>query len=207
MKIFELEPLTEKQEEVYNFLKSEIREKGFPPSIREIGKAVSLRSTSSVHAHLSNLEAKGYIAREAGKKRNIEILEKNFYNFDSRTIPVPIIGKVTAGTPILAEENIEDEFLIPLELVTGKEVYLLRVFGDSMKDKGILDGDLVLVNKQNTANDADIVVARIDNEVTVKSFFKEKNAVRLQPANDDFEPIYSQDVEVVGLIIGLFRMY
>jgi repressor LexA len=197
--------LSDKQKLVYDFLKEEIRSKGYPPAIREICLAVKLNSTSTVHAHLETLERKGYIRRSRSKNRCIEILEPDFYDTHSKYIPVPVLGKVTAGAPILAMENIEDSFPIPVDYVGSDTVFMLRVQGDSMTNAGIFHRDLILVRQQETANNGDIVVAMLEDSVTVKKYYSESNYIRLEPANDAFEPIFSRDVRVLGKVIGLYR--
>ena len=208
MSVANKKKLTVKQKKVYDFIKKEIREKGFPPSIREICTALGLSSTSSVHSHLSVLEAKGLIRRAPYKNRTIEILEADFYDNGDDVVNVPIVGKVTAGEPILAFENIEDSFPVPADFVYGKnETFMLRISGNSMIEKGIFHNDLVLVSKQPTAENGDIVVALIDDSATVKSFFKDEGHIRLQPANPDYAPIIADNVEIVGKVVGLFRKY
>lgn len=202
------EDLSNKQIEILNFIKNEIQIKGYPPAVREICKAVGLRSTSTVHGHLSKIEEKGYIRRDATKPRAIEILDKdnNCINFPRKEIvEVPIIGKVTAGIPILAVENIEDTFPVPLNFVGNYDVFMLSVQGESMINAGILDDDYVLVKQQNTAENGDIVVALLGDEATVKRFYKEKNCIRLQPENDYMEPIICTNVIILGKVIGVFR--
>lgn len=203
-----LEDLTQKQIEILLYIKSEVQRQGYPPAVREICKGVNLKSTSTVHGHLEKLEAKGYIRKDPTKPRAIEILDRNdgFLLASKKTIDVPIVGKVTAGAPILAVENIEDTYPIPLELVEGHDVFMLKVQGESMIEAGILDGDLVLVREQSSASDGDIVVALLDDEeATIKRFFKEKDSIRLQPENQFMTPIYSKNVSVLGKVIGLFR--
>lgn len=199
--------ITEKQQIIYEFIKSEIRANGFPPSVREICKAVCINSTSTVHAQLEILEKKGYIKRSPSKNRSIEILEEDFYNAEREYINVPIVGKVSAGVPILAVENIEDHFPIPLEYVHDDDVFMLKIEGDSMIGAGILNRDLVLVRQQRTANNGDIVVALIDDSATVKTFYKEDDYFRLQPENTKYKPIFCTDISIVGKVIGLFRKF
>lgn len=201
-----LTDLTQRQAEILKFIKKEIRQKGYPPSVREIGDAVGLMSSSTVHGHLQTLEDKGYIRRDPTKPRAIEILDSSSNpDNNKKVVHVPIVGRVTAGQPILAVENIEDTFPLPLELVHEESVFMLRVQGESMIDAGILDHDLILVRQQNIARNGEIVVAMIDEEATVKRFFKEKNLIRLQPENSMMDPIYSQDVQILGKVIGVFR--
>lgn len=196
-----------KQLEILNYLKKEIKEKGYPPSVREICDAVDLKSTSTVHGHLNRLEQKGLIRRDPTKPRAIEILDESFYPMRQELVNVPIIGKVTAGQPILAVENIEDYFPLPVDYVKNDTVYMLHVQGDSMIEAGIFDKDLILVRKQSTAENGDIVVALIDEEATVKRFFREKDHIRLQPENPAMSPIVVRDVTILGKVIGLFRKF
>lgn len=202
-----LEDLTQKQIEILLYIKSEVQRQGYPPAVREICKGVDIKSTSTVHGHLEKLEAKGYIRKDPTKPRAIEILDRNedFLLSPKRTIDVPILGKVTAGAPILAVENIEDTYPVPLDLVEGHDVFMLKIQGDSMIDAGILDGDLVLVKEQKSAINGDIVVALLDDEATVKRFFKEKDSIKLQPENQFMKPIFSKDVLILGKVIGLYR--
>ncbi|WP_425801821.1 transcriptional repressor LexA [Desulfitobacterium sp. Sab5] len=197
--------LSQRQNEILSFIKQEIRRKGYPPSVREIGDAVGLMSSSTVHGHLQTLEDKGYIRRDATKPRAIEVLESSSDLPEKKVVQVPIVGRVTAGLPILAQENIEDTFPLPAEMVNSDNVFFLKVRGESMINAGILNGDFILVRQQNTAINGDIVVALIGEEATVKRFFKEKTLIRLQPENPMMEPIYSQDVMVLGKVTGVFR--
>lgn len=201
------EDLSQKQIEILLYIKSEIQRQGYPPAVRDICKGVNFKSTSTVHGHLEKLEAKGYIRKDPTKPRAIEILDKedDFLLARKKTVDIPIIGQVTAGLPILAVENIEDTFPVAVELVEGHDVFFLKVKGESMVDAGILDGDLVLVQEQKNANNGDIVVALLDDEATVKRFYKEKDRIRLQPENQFMEPIYALDITVLGKVIGLFR--
>lgn len=201
------EDLSQKQIEILLFIKSELQKKGYPPAVREICKGVGLKSTSTVHGHLERLEQKGYIRKDPTKPRAIEILDKDndFLFSHKKTLDVPIIGKVTAGTPILAVENIEDTYPVPLDLVEGSDVFMLKVSGESMIEAGILDGDLVLVREQNQARNGEIVVALLGEDATIKRFYKEKDTIRLQPENQFMEPIYSKNVSILGKVIGLYR--
>ncbi len=199
------EPLTRRQEEILNFIKSEVQEKGYPPSVREIGKAVGLSSSSTVHAHLSQIEKKGYIRRDPTKPRAIELLEENFFLSFRDISPVPVVGNVTAGQPILAEENIIEYFPLPRDFVKEDRIFMLSVEGDSMVNVGIFDGDYIAVRQQSTAVNGDIVVALIDDEATVKRFYMENEQIRLQPENDYYEPLILNSVNVLGKVIGLFR--
>ncbi len=189
------------QSKILEYIKQEIQDKGYPPSVREICQAVGLKSTSTVHGHLTRLEKKGLIRRDATKPRALEVLEDPL----AKGRDIPIVGKVTAGIPILAQENIEEYMVMPQDFLPGEEVFALRVEGESMIEAGILDGDLLIVRSQPTAENGEIVVATIDDEATVKRIFYEKDTVRLQPENPFMEPIYSKDVQVVGKAIGLFR--
>lgn len=202
-----LEDLTQKQIEILLYIKSEVQRQGYPPAVREICKGVNIKSTSTVHGHLEKLELKGYIRKDPTKPRAIEILDKDdgFLLAPKKTIDIPIVGKVTAGSPILAVENIEDTYPVPLELVEGHDVFMLKIQGESMIEAGILDGDLVLVKEQSTASNGDIVVALLDDEATIKRFFKEENTIRLQPENQFMEPIYSTEVSILGKVMGLYR--
>jgi len=199
--------ITEKQQEILDYMKSQIINRGFPPSVREICEAVSLKSTSSVHSHLESLEKNGYIRRDPSKPRAIEIVD-DCYNLTRRElVNVPMVGTVTAGQPILAVENIEGYFPIPMEYMPNHETFMLRVKGESMINAGIFDGDQILVQKQNTANNGDFVVALIEDSVTVKTFYKENGYYRLQPENDTMDPIIVNEVSILGKVIGLFRMF
>ncbi len=199
-------PLSQKQQQIFDYLKDEIRTKGYPPTVREICHAVKLRSTSTVHAHLEALEKKGRIRRSPTKNRSIEILEDNFYS-TKEAVQVPIVGEVTAGLPILATENIEGTFTVSTEFVPNGDVFMLNVKGDSMIDAGIRDKDLIMVNQQPTASDGDIVVALLEDTATVKYFFRENHYIRLQPANASYSPIITNDCRILGKVVGLFRKY
>jgi len=202
------EDLSSKQLKILEFIKREIHSKGYPPAVREICKAVDLKSTSTVHGHLEKLEKKGYIRRDATKPRAIEILDKDSDNgiFTRKEIVyVPIVGKVTAGQPILAVENIEDTFPLPIEFVENSSVFMLSIKGESMIEAGILDGDYILIKQQNFASNGEIVVALLDEEATVKRFYKEKDHIRLQPANQFMEPILTKEVTILGEVSGVYR--
>lgn len=202
------EDLSNKQLEILNYMKMEINKKGYPPSVREICEAVGLRSTSTVHGHLSKLEDKGYIRRDPTKPRAIEILSNDSstdFSYNKEMVNVPIIGKVTAGQPILAVENIEDTFPLPIEFVDNGNTFILKVNGESMIEAGILNNDYVVVRQQSFATNGDIVVALIDDNATVKRFFKESDHIRLQPENSFMEPIILNDVTILGKVIGVFR--
>lgn len=198
--------ISSKQKEILEFMKNEILSKGYPPAVREICEAVNLRSTSSVHSHLETLEKNGYIRRDPAKPRAIEIVDENFNLTRREIVNVPIVGTVTAGQPILAVENIESYFPIPMEYMPNQETFMLKVKGESMINAGIFDGDTILVQKQSHAKNGDFVVALIEDSVTVKTFYKEKNYYRLQPENDYMDPIIVPEVEILGKVIGLFRM-
>ncbi|MBO8433818.1 MAG: transcriptional repressor LexA [Tyzzerella sp.] len=203
-----MQDLSEKQQQILDYMKNEVKEKGYPPSVREICDAVGLKSTSTVHGHLARLEKKGYIRRDKTKPRAIEILEQRMSHLSSREyVDVPVIGNITAGTPILAVENIEETFPVPVDYVHNDEVFMLKVKGESMIEAGIFDKDLILVRQQNTAQNGDIVVALIEEYATVKRFFKEDNYIRLQPENQSMSPILVRDVSILGKVIGLFRKF
>lgn len=197
--------LTEKQQLVYDFLKKQIKTKGYPPTVREICEAVNLSSTSTVHSHLESLEKKGYIRKSPSKNRSIEILEENFYDKPGDIVYVPIVGNVAAGAPILATENIEGTFPIPVDYINNNDVFMLRIKGDSMTDAGIFHRDLVLVAQQPWADNGDIVVALIDDSATVKTFYQEEDHVRLQAENPAYQPILTKEVRILGKVIGLYR--
>lgn len=197
--------ISPKQQEILDYIKSQILERGFPPAVRDICDAVHLKSTSSVHSHLETLEKNGYIRRDPTKPRAIEILDDSF-NFTRREmVNVPMIGRVAAGEPILAEQNIENYFPIPMEFMPNNQTFMLKVKGESMINAGIFDGDLVLVEQCQTARNGEMVVALIEDGATVKTFYKEKAAIRLQPENDSMDPIIVTDVKILGKVIGVFR--
>jgi repressor LexA len=204
-----LNKISQRQQSILEFIKNEVKDKGYPPSVREIGEAVGLASSSTVHGHLERLEKKGMIRRDPTKPRAIEILggdDDSSNNFAISVARVPLIGKVTAGVPITATENIEDYFPLPAHYVGDHNVFMLSVIGDSMIEAGILDGDYVIVRQQQTANNGDIVVAMTEeDEATVKRFFKEKDHIRLQPENSSLQPILLKHVTILGRVIGLFR--
>jgi repressor LexA len=200
--------LSKRQQDILDFIKSEVRHKGYPPSVREIGEAVGLASSSTVHGHLARLESKGLIRRDPTKPRAIEILDTDHSDIPkSKVINVPIVGKVTAGLPITAIENVEEFFPLPENLAPSDEqLFMLEVMGESMIEAAILDGDYVIVRQQNTANNGDIVVAMTEeDEATVKRFFKEKDYFRLQPENSTMEPIILRNVSILGKVIGVYR--
>ena len=199
--------ISKKQEEILNYIKQEILSRGFPPAVREICEAVHLRSTSSVHAHLETLEENGYIRRDPTKPRAIEILDDTFNLTRREVVNVPMIGTVAAGAPLLAVENIENYFPVPAEFMPNEQSFMLRVKGESMINAGILDGDQVLVERTSDARNGDIVVALLDDSATVKTFYKEKDHIRLQPENDSMDPIIVNDnVRILGKVFGVFRL-
>ncbi len=199
--------ITDKQREILEYIKESILKKGYPPTVREICETVHLKSTSSVHSHLEQLEENGYIRRDPTKPRTIEIVDDTFNLTRREIVNVPLIGTVAAGAPILAEENIENYFPIPAELLPNQETFLLKVRGDSMIEAGIFDGDQVLVEQTPVASNGEIVVALIEDSATVKRFYKEKGHFRLQPENSAMDPIIVDDVCILGKVIGLFRMF
>ena len=200
--------ITDKQREILEYIKNEILNRGFPPSVREICEAVELKSTSSVHAHLETLEKNGYIRRDPTKPRTIEILDDNFNLLRREMVNVPVVGTVTAGQPILAVENIESYFPVPAEFMPNQQCFILNVQGESMVNAGILDGDQVLVKQQPTASNGDIVVALVDDSATVKTFYKENGYYRLQPENDSMDPIIIHgDIQILGKVFGVFRVF
>ena len=197
--------ISAKQQEILEYIKDEILHKGYPPAVREICQAVNLKSTSSVHSHLETLEKNGYIRRDPTKPRAIEIMDDTFNLNRREMVNVPILGNVAAGEPLFAEENIEDYFPIPAEMVPNSEVFMLHVRGESMIKVGILDGDNVLVQQQSTAKDGEMVVALVEDSATVKTFYKEDGYIRLQPENDTMEPIIVPDCQILGKVFGIFR--
>ena len=198
--------ITDKQREILEYIKEMILKKDYPPAVREICEAVHLKSTSSVHSHLESLEKNGYIRRDPTKPRTIEILDDDFALTRRELVNVPVIGTVAAGVPILAEQNIEDYLPIPAEILPNKEVFMLKVKGNSMIEAGIYNGDKVIVAKQPNAENGDKVVALVDDSATVKTFYKENGHFRLQPENSSMDPIILDQVEILGKVIGLFRM-
>ena len=197
--------ISPKQQEILEYIKSQILERGFPPAVRDICEAVHLKSTSSVHSHLETLEKNGYIRRDPTKPRAIEILDESF-NFTRREmVNVPMVGRVAAGEPLLAEQNVENYFPIPMEFMPNNQTFMLRVKGDSMINIGIFDGDLVLVEQRQTARNGEVIVALVKDGATVKRFFKEEGVFRLQPENDALDPIIVKEVQILGKVIGVFR--
>ena len=209
--------LNKREKAILKFIEKQIATVGYAPSVREIGKAVGLRSTATVHGYLAKLEQKGYIKKENQKGRTLRLLKGGSENVNKENTPnkefyssrelveVPVIGKITAGEPILAVENITDTFPIPIDFVGNSESFMLTVRGESMIEAGILNGDYILVKKQNTANNGEIVVALIEDEATVKTFYKEKDHVRLQPENSTMDPIIVPDCKILGKVAGVFR--
>lgn len=196
-----------KQTEILEYIKKVTLSRGYPPSVREICDAVSLKSTASVHSHLETLERKGYIRRDPSKPRAIEIVDDEFALGRREFAQLPILGKIAAGEPLLAEENITDYFPIPADMLPNDQHFMLVVKGDSMVNAGIFDGDKVIVRQKNTASNGDIVVALIEDGATVKTFYNEGSHIRLQPENDDYEPIIVNDVAILGEVIGVFRLF
>ena len=215
MKNSNKELLNKREKAILKFIERQIELKGYPPSVREIGKAVGLSSTATVHGYLAKLAEKGFIRKEDQKGRTLRLLKggngeeikkesKNFYT-GKEMVEVPVIGKITAGEPILAVENVTDTFPIPIDFVGNSESFMLTVRGESMIEAGILDGDYILVKKQNVANNGEIVVALIGDEATVKTFYKEKDHIRLQPENSTMDPIIVPNCEILGKVAGVFR--
>ena len=200
--------ITAKQQEIVEYIKEEILERGYPPAVREICEAVNLKSTSSVHSHLETLEKNGYIRRDPTKPRAIEICDDSFQMVRTEMVSLPVVGQVAAGTPILAEQNIEQYFPVPAEMVpTGEPSFVLKVKGDSMINAGIFSGDQIFVQSCNTARNGDTVVALIDDSATVKTFYKENGHIRLQPENDTMDPIIVDDCQILGKVFGVFRLF
>lgn len=198
--------ISTKQQEILEYIKETILEKGYPPAVREICEAVHLSSTSSVHSHLETLEKNGYIRRDPTKPRTIEICDDSFQMMRREMTSIPMIGRVAAGQPILATENIEGYFPLPVEYVPNAETFILKVKGESMINAGIFDGDIIFVEKANTARNGDTVVALIDDSATVKTFYKEDGHIRLQPENDNMDPIIVDTCEIIGKVFGVFRL-
>ena len=199
--------ISKKQQEILEYIKNQILQRGFPPAVREICEAVNLKSTSSVHSHLETLEKNGYIRRDPTKPRAIEILDDTYNLTRREMVHVPNVGQVAAGQPILAEENIEDYFPFPADRMPNKQTFLLKVKGESMINAGILDGDYVLVEQDATASNGDMVVALVEDSATVKTFYKEEGVFRLQPENDFMDPIIVKEVSVLGKVIGVMRFF
>ncbi len=201
--------LTDRQRQILDFILAEINRKGYPPSVREIGQAVGLTSSSTVHSHLAALERKGYIRRDPTKPRALEVMDFRLTNkgiSPDKVKNVPLVGRVAAGTPLFAQENIEDNFALPAE-IAGEDAFMLKVKGSSMIEAGILDGDFLIVRQQATADDGDIVVALIDDDSTVKRFYKKRDRVILKAENKSMEPIIVRDVKILGKVVGLIRQF
>ena len=206
--------LSSRQEDILEFINEKIKDEGYPPSVREIAKAVKLSSSASVHSHLKKLEKLGYLKRDASKPRALSVISPNEGDLQdlsrsaNNLVFVPVLGNISAGTPTLAEENIEDYFPLTPDFIKGKsEVFMLNVRGDSMVNAGIMDRDLVIVRKQDTAINGEIIVALLGDEATVKRFFKGKSEIKLMPENDHMEPIIAKDVKILGKVIGIIRKY
>ncbi|HHY12651.1 MAG TPA: transcriptional repressor LexA [Firmicutes bacterium] len=200
-----MEKLTFQQARVLKAIRQYIRETGYPPSVRELGKRLGLKSTATVHSHLRTLERKGYLMRTAQKSRAFTVVGDDKDNQPAPAVMVPVVGMVRAGVPVLAVENIDEFVPLPRSFVRSENVFMLQVEGDSMIGAGIFDGDLVLVRQQESADNGDIVVALLDDEATVKTFYKEEDTIRLQPQNPNLSPIISKDVRILGKVIGLYR--
>lgn len=198
--------ISDKQQQILEYIKEQILAKGYPPAVREICEAVGLSSTSSVHSHLETLEKYGYIRRDPTKPRAIEICDDSFQMVRTEMTSIPVIGRVAAGQPILATENIESYFPLPVEYVPNSETFILKVKGESMINVGIFDGDQIFVEKCNTARNGDTVVALVDDSATVKTFYKEDGHIRLQPENDSMDPIIVDNCEILGKVFGVFRL-
>ena len=199
--------ISKKQSEILEYIKSQIINKGYPPSVRDICEAVDLKSTSSVHSHLETLEKNGYIRRDPTKPRAIEIIDDNFNLSRREVVNVPIVGKVAAGQPILAVENIESYFPVPMEFMPNEQCFMLKVQGDSMINAGIFDGDTIIVEQCQTARNGDMVVALIEASATVKTVYRAAAHIRLQPENDAMEPIIVPDCQILGKVFGVFRFF
>ena len=199
--------ITKKQSEILEYIKSQILNKGYPPSVRDICEAVDLKSTSSVHSHLETLEKNGYIRRDPTKPRAIEIIDDNFNLVRREVVNGHIIGRVAAGQPILAVENVESYFPVPMEFMPNEQCFMLKVQGDSMINAGIFDGDTILVEQRQTARNGDMVVALVDDSATVKTFYQEADHIRLQPENDSMEPIIVPSCQILGKVFGVIRFF
>ena len=199
--------ITDKQREILEYIKQEILNKGYPPTVREMCDAVHLKSTSSIHSHLESLEKNGYIRRDPSKPRTIEIVDDNFNLTRREVVNVPVVGSIAAGQPLLAVQNIDNYFPIPSEYMPNQDTFMLHVKGDSMINAGIFDGDVILVKQQNTARNGEIVAALVDDSATVKTFYKETDHIRLQPENDTMDPIIVADCQILGVVFGVFRFF
>jgi repressor LexA len=203
--VIDMEGLTRRQKDVFDYLKKYINDNGYAPCVRDICDALDLKSTSTAHAHLTKLESKGYISRDPAKPRTIMILDGS--TVKERMVPVPVVGRVAAGTPITAVENIDEYLSLPYSLLGSDDVFILNVAGDSMINAGIFNHDKIIAQKQDYAQNGDIVVALIEDEATVKRFFVENGRVRLQPENDNYDPIYTKQLDILGKVIGVLRMF
>ena len=199
--------ISDKQKQILEYIKQEILNKGYPPTVRDICDAVGLKSTSSVHSHLESLEKNGYIRRDPTKPRAIEIIDDNFNMVRREVVNVPLVGQVAAGQPILADENISSYFPVPAEYMPKGQSFMLKVKGESMVNAGIFDGDHIIVEQQNTARNGDIIVALMEDSATVKTFYKEDGHIRLQPENDTMDPIIVPDCQILGKVFGVFRFF
>lgn len=199
--------ITPKQQQILDYIKDEILKKGYPPTVRDIGEAVNLKSTSSVFSHLSALERKGFIRKDPTKPRAIEVIDDSFQLVRHEMTSIPVVGTVAAGTPILAQQNIDSYFPLPVEYTPNAQSFILKVKGDSMINVGIFDGDMIFVEQSNTARNGDIVVALVDDSATVKTFYKESGHIRLQPENDNMEPFYFDNVTILGKVFGVLRLF
>ena len=199
--------ITEKQMQILEYIKNEILSSGYPPTVREICDAVGLKSTSSVFAHLEKLENNGYIRRDPTKPRAIEVVDDNFNLTRREVVNIPMLGQVAAGQPLLAVENISNYFPVPAEFIPKEQTFMLKVKGESMINVGIFDGDFIMVEKRPTARNGEIVVALVDDSATVKTFYKEDGHIRLQPENDDMDPILVPDCQILGKVFGVLRLY
>lgn len=199
--------ISDKQREILDVIKNDILNKGYPPTVRELCEAVNLKSTSSIHSHLDALEKNGYIRRDPSKPRTIEIIDDSFNLVRTEVVNVPVVGRVAAGQPILAVQNIDEYFPIPAEHMPNAQSFMLRVKGESMINVGILDGDTIIVQQQSTAHNGDIVVALVDDSATVKTYYKEADHIRLQPENDSMDPIIVPDCQILGKVFGVFRFF
>ena len=198
--------ISAKQQQILDYIKEEILKRGYPPAVREICEAVDLKSTSTVHAHLERLEKNGYIRRDPTKPRAIEIVDDSFQQVRTEMVSIPVVGRVAAGEPILAEQNIESYFPVPASMVPNGDSFVLNVKGDSMINAGIFSGDQIFVHACDTAKNGDMVVALVDDSATVKTFYKEADHIRLQPENDTMDPIIVNDCQILGRVFGVFRM-
>ena len=199
--------ISDKQREILEYMKQEILNKGYPPTVRELCDAVHLKSTSSIHSHLETLEKNGYIRRDPSRPRAIESVDDNFNLTRREVVNVPVVGSIAAGQPLLAIQNIDNYFPIPAEYMPNQDTFMLHVKGESMINVGIFDGDVILVKQQSTARNGEIVAALVDDSATVKTFYKEDGHIRLQPENDSMDPIIVPDCQILGVVFGVFRFF